>query len=48
MILYFGADFISENILSIPESSDILKILAPSIVFSTTEAVFRGYFNRNK
>lgn len=45
MILYFGANFISSKILSIPESSDILKILAPSIVFSTTEAVFRGYFN---
>ena len=48
MILYFGANFISINIVSIPESSDILRILAPSIVFSTTEAVFRGYFNRNK
>lgn len=45
LILYFGADFIAVHILSISASSDILKILAPSLVFSTTEAVFRGYFN---
>ncbi len=44
-ILYFGADFIATNILSISSSSDILKILAPSLVFSTVESVFRGYFN---
>ncbi len=45
MILYFGAEFISVHILSIDASEDILKILAPSIVFSAVEAVFRGYFN---
>ena len=45
LILYVGSDFIAIHILSIEASSDILKILAPSIVFSTVEAVFRGYFN---
>ena len=45
LILYFGAEFIANKILSIKECEDILKILAPSVVFATVEAVFRGYFN---
>jgi len=45
LILYFGSDFIANNILSISSSSSVLKILAPSIVFSTIESVYRGYFN---
>ena len=45
LILYFGAEFIATHILSISSSCDILKILAPSIVFSAVESVFRGYFN---
>ena len=45
LILYNGAEFIATKILSINASCDILKILAPSIVFSTVESVFRGYFN---
>lgn len=45
LILYFYADFIANNILSISASSSILKILAPSIIFSTIESVYRGYFN---
>ena len=45
LILYFGAGFIANHLLSIEASKDILKILAPSVVFSTVEAVFRGYFN---
>ena len=48
LVLYYFSDFIAVYILSIDSSGDILKILAPSIVFSTVEAVFRGYFNRNK
>lgn len=44
-ILYYGANFIANKILLIEECSDILKVLAPSIVFSTLESVFRGYFN---
>lgn len=45
IFLCFFSDFIAEHILSIPSSSDILKILAPSIVFSCIESVYRGYFN---
>ena len=45
LILYYGANFIANKILYIGSASGILKILAPSIVFSTVEAVFRGYFN---
>ena len=45
LILYYSSEFIAINILAIDASSDILKILAPSIVFSTVESVFRGYFN---
>ena len=45
LVLYFLSEFIANKVLYIEASSDILKILAPSIVFSTVEAVFRGYFN---
>lgn len=45
LFLYFFSDLIANNILAISESGQILKILAPSIVFSTVENVFRGYFN---
>lgn len=48
LVLYFFSDFIASNILSISSSSSILKILAPSIVFSTVESVYRGYFNGMK
>ena len=44
-VLYNEADFIANRILCISSSKDILKILAPSIVFSTMESVYRGYFN---
>lgn len=44
-LIYFGANFIAVRLLSIKECEGILKILAPSIVFSTIEAVYRGYFN---
>ena len=45
LCLYQFSDFIAVHILSIAASSEILKILAPSIVFSTMESVYRGYFN---
>ena len=45
LILYNLSDFIAKKILLIDASEDILKILAPSLVFSAVEAVFRGYFN---
>ena len=44
-VLYHFSDFIANRILCIGASKDILKILAPSIVFSTMESVYRGYFN---
>ena len=46
LFLYFGADFISINLLGIDVASDILKLLSPSIVFVTIASVLRGYFNR--
>ena len=45
LILYYFSRFIANQILCISSSKDILKILAPSIVFSTMESVYRGYFN---
>ena len=47
IMLYNYSDFIAYKILLIDLSSDILKILSPSIVFTTVEAVYRGYFNRD-
>lgn len=46
LILYFGADFIGEKILGTESASDILRLLAPSIVFVAIASVLRGYFNR--
>lgn len=46
LILYFGSDFIAQSLLGIEAASDILKVLAPSIVFVTIASVLRGYFNR--
>jgi len=45
IVLYFGSDFIASSLLEIDASADILRILAPSIVFVTIESVLRGYFN---
>lgn len=45
IILYIFSDFIANTILQISAASNILKILAPSIVFVSIEAVIRGYFN---
>ena len=45
LVLYYGSNFIATKILYISSSGEILRILAPSIVFVSVEAVFRGYFN---
>ena len=45
IVLYTFSNFIAKNILSIESSANIIKILSPSIVFSTIESVYRGYFN---
>ena len=44
-ILFFGADFIANNLLLIPEAELTLKCLAPSIVIVALASTIRGYFN---
>ena len=45
LILFFGAGYISNVILEIPESELTLIALSPAIFFVTIASVFRGYFN---
>lgn len=47
MILFFGAHYISNVILQIPESELTLVALSPSIFFVALICVIRGYFNGN-
>ena len=42
--LFFGADFIATNILNVPDTAYVMKVLAPAIVFVSISAVMRGYF----
>ena len=44
-ILFFGANFIANHILYIPESEMCLVALSPAIFFVSIISVFRGYFN---
>ncbi len=46
-ILFFGANYISNVILQIPEAELTLVALAPSIFFVALICVIRGYFNGN-
>lgn len=46
-ILFFGAHYISNVILKIPESEMTLVALSPSIFFVALICVIRGYFNGN-
>ena len=43
-ILYFGADVISQKILSNPDCAVCLKLLSPSLLFSAVSSVINGYF----
>lgn len=43
--LFFGAHYIANNLLLIPESELTLKCLAPSIVIVALSSIIRGYFN---
>lgn len=43
-ILFFGAEFISVNLLSNPGVAGTLATLAPAVFFVSIAAVFRGYF----
>ena len=42
--LFFGADFIASNILNVPDTAYVMRVLAPAIVFVSISAVMRGYF----
>ncbi len=44
LLLLIGAGFISNVILSIPESKVTLMILSPGVFFVALSSVFRGYF----
>ncbi len=46
-ILFFGAHYISNIILKIPEAEMTLVALSPSIFFVAIICVIRGYFNGN-
>ena len=45
LLLFFGAEFISNVWLEIPESKVTLMILAPGVFFVAISSVFRGYFS---
>ena len=42
--LFLFSDFISTNILKVPDVTYVLKVLAPAIFFVCVSAVIRGYF----
>ncbi len=43
-VLYFGADVISQKILSNPDCAMCLKLLSPTLLFSAVSSVINGYF----
>lgn len=45
LCLFLGADYISNVILQIPETSQTLVALSPAIFFVSIASVMRGYFN---
>ena len=45
LLLFFGAGFISNFWLEIPESKITLMILSPGVFFVAISSVFRGYFS---
>lgn len=45
LILFFGAGYIANNMLQIPEAELTLVALSPSIFFVAIASVIRGYFN---
>lgn len=45
LILFWGAEFISTNILNVPDVKYVLKVLAPAIMFVSASSVLRGYFS---
>lgn len=45
LLLFFGAEFIANTVLQIPEAKPTLMCLSPSIVLVAMSSVIRGYFN---
>lgn len=45
LLLFLGADFISNYLLNMPEAKLTLMTLSPSIFFVSINSVFRGFFN---
>lgn len=45
LFLFFGAHYISNSILYVPEAEFTIKTLAPAIFFVSISSVMRGYFN---
>lgn len=45
LLLFFGANYISNVILQIPETALTLVALSPAIFFVSIASVMRGYFN---
>ena len=43
--LYFGAGTIATNILNVPDTVYVMRVLAPAIVFVSISAVLRGYYS---
>ena len=43
--LFFGADFIACNILHVPDTAAVMRVLAPGIVFVSISSVLTGYFS---
>lgn len=44
-ILFFGADYIANVYLQIPEAKDTIMALSPSVFLVSIASVLRGYFN---
>lgn len=45
LLLFFGAGFISDIVLKIPDSRMTIMAIAPSVFFVAISSVIRGYFN---
>ncbi len=43
-LLFFGADFLAATIYNVPDTSYVMRVLAPAIGFVSISAVLRGYF----
>ncbi|MCL2216414.1 MAG: polysaccharide biosynthesis protein [Defluviitaleaceae bacterium] len=48
LIMFFGADLISQRIFNMPEVAHSVRALTPAVFFASILAVFRGYFQGMK